>query len=120
MAAKRPFAHTFWGYAARGLGQVEEAWHYFRLALQTAVDIHAIIPLLFGLPGMALLLADRGETERAAAVYAPLQAVPMIANSQLRADLAVKELAALVETVPAETTDLWALAEALLVETAVD
>ena len=36
-------AQAFWGYAARGLGRVEEAWHYFRLALQTAVDIHAII-----------------------------------------------------------------------------
>ena len=54
-------AQTFWGYAARGLGQVEEAWHYFRMALQTAVDIHAIIPLLFGLPGIALLLADQGR-----------------------------------------------------------
>ena len=110
-------AQAFWGYAARGLGRVEEAWHYFRLALQTAVDIHAIIPLLFGLPGMALLLADRGEIERAAAIYAPLQAVPMIANSQLRYDLAGKELAERVKAVPPGEADLWMLAETLLAET---
>ncbi len=112
-------AQTFWGYAARGLGQVEEAWHYFRLALQTAVEIHAIIPLLFSLPGMALLLVDRGKTDRAAAAYASLQAVPMFANSQLRADLAGTELAARLKMVPAESADLWALAEALLAETTV-
>ena len=110
-------AQAFWGYAARGLGRVEEAWHYFRLALQTAVDIHAIVPLLFGLPGVALLLADKGEIERAAAVYAPLQAVPMIANSQLHHDLAGKELAERVKAVPSGEADLWMLAKTLLAET---
>ena len=109
-------AQAFWGYAARGLGRVEEAWHFLRLALQTAVDIHAIIPLVFGLPGIALLLADRGETEKAAAIYAPLKALPIVANSQLHYDLAGKELAAYSKAFPAEDTDLWALARRLLAE----
>jgi len=111
-------AQVFWGYAARGLGNIEEAWRYFQLALQTAVKIHAIVPLLFVLPGLALLLADRGEIDKATAVYGPLQAVPLLANSRLHYDMTGKELAARVKAVPPVESDLWLLAETLLAESA--
>ncbi len=120
-------AQAFWGYMARGMGKTEEAWHYFRLALQTAVDIQAIIPLLFSLPGIALLLADKGAIENAMAIYAPLLAMPIIANSQLRHDLAGAELAIMAQQLPSETqktitqqgegANIWAIAEMLLAET---
>ena len=120
-------AQAFWGYMARGMGKTEEAWHYFRLALQTAVDIQAIIPLLFSLPGIALLLADKGAIEKAMTIYAPLPAMPIIANSQLRHDLAGAELANIAQQLPSETqktitqqgegADIWAIADMLLAET---
>jgi hypothetical protein len=114
------------GYAARGLGRSAAAWQYFSAALQSAVAHHSIVTLLFVLPGIALLLADQGEGERAVEVYALISDMGFIANSQLRWDLAGARLADVAAALPPEAAaaarargkaaDLWASAAALLVE----
>ena len=116
------------GYGARGRGQPDEAWRYFADTLQTAVDINGFVPLLFAIPGIALLLADEGEVERAVELYAPLTFMPLVANSRLRDDLAGEEIKALAESLPAEVAaaaqkrglerDLWETAGQLLNELA--
>ena len=119
-------AHAFAGYVTRGLGQRTFAQHYFFQALQST-DVHdGFLTLLFVLPGIALLLADAGETERAIEIYAQIADVPLVANSQMRWDLAGAQLATVAATLsPAlvaaarargQAEDLWAIAAALLLE----
>lgn len=119
-------AQIFAGYIARSLGQRTVAQHYFFQALQST-DVHnGFLTLLFVLPGIALLLADAGETERAIEIYAQIADVPLVANSQMRWDLAGAHLASVAATLSPEVAsaaqarsradDLWATAAALLVE----
>ena len=119
-------AQAFWGYAARGLGRQAEAQHYFFQALQTACVHQGFLTLLFVLPGIALLLADQGEVEGAIELYAQIADVPMVANSQMRWDLAGRHLDAIATPLPRELVaaardrgkarNLWATASTLLVE----
>lgn len=114
------------GYAARGLGQPVQAWRHFMTVLAWAVAHRGAIPLFFGMAGIALLLADQGESERAVELHARLTVQPMAATSQSRWDLVGKHLAAVAATLPAEraaaarargqTGDVWIAASALLAE----
>lgn len=118
--------HVWWGYAARGLGQRAEAQHYFCKALQSAVATQSFTVLVFALPGVALLLADQGEIERAIELYAHIADLPMVANSQIRQDVAGRYLATVATPLPMEIVaaarargqaeNLWTTASALLVE----
>jgi tetratricopeptide (TPR) repeat protein len=58
------------GHAARGLGRLPQAGGYLSDALRMAAEAGHFWPLVNGLGGMALLLADRGEPERAVELYA--------------------------------------------------
>ncbi|MEZ4621115.1 MAG: hypothetical protein R2867_37205 [Caldilineaceae bacterium] len=58
--------------------------------------------MLFVLPGIALLLADAGEAERAIELYAQIAEIPVVANSTMRWDLAGAQLASVAATLPAE------------------
>jgi len=119
-------AQAFWGYAARGLGRRAEAQHYFFQALHSACAQQGFLTLLFVLPGIALLLADQGEVEGAIELYAQIADVPMVANSQMRWDLAGRHLDAIATPLPREIVaaarargkagDLWFIASTLLVE----
>ena len=107
------------GMAARARGRRAHAKADFAEALQISLEIHSIIPLLFALPGVALLLADDGRTDEAWQLYAPLEALPIVANSKLRADLAGHELAeraqeAEVESTVNPTASPWELARIAL------
>jgi hypothetical protein len=78
------------------------------------------------LPAVALLLADRGEVERATELYALAWTVPHVAHSRWYEDVAGRELAALAAGLPPEVReaaqargrarDLWATAEELAAE----
>ncbi len=119
-------ARAFAGYTAHGLGQTSTAQHYFCQALQSTARDDGFLTVLFVLPGIALLLADSGEAERAIELYAQIADIPIVANSQMRWDLAGVELAEVAATLPPEMVtaarargkagDLWASAAALLVE----
>jgi predicted ATPase/DNA-binding SARP family transcriptional activator len=113
------------GYAARGLGHMAEARHYLSEALRVATEIRAWGTLYFTLPALALLLADRGEPERAVELYAlASHRYPFVANSRWFEDVVGQHIAAVTAALPPEMVtaergkarDLWVTAEALLVE----
>jgi hypothetical protein len=89
----------------------------------------AILPVLHTLPAAALLLADRGEAERAVELYALASRHPVVANSRWFEDVAGRHIVAAAahpEGVPPELAvaaqergrerDLWATLEELLTE----
>jgi tetratricopeptide (TPR) repeat protein len=90
------------GYTARGLGQPSRAGQYLAKALQIFTEIGAFFPLMYGLPAVALLLVDRGETERAVELYALASRYPFVANSRWFEDVAGKHIAAVAATLPPE------------------
>ncbi|MDQ3250192.1 MAG: tetratricopeptide repeat protein [Chloroflexota bacterium] len=119
-------AYAWLGYTARGLGRRAEAAHHFCRALQLTVINQSFSALLFILPGIALLFADQGESERAIETYAWIADLPIVANSQMRWDLAGAHLATVAATLPPQVAtaasaqgkagNLWAMAATLLVE----
>jgi hypothetical protein len=86
--------------------------------------------LFDALPAIALLLADRGETERAVELYALASRYPYVANVQWFEDVAGKQIAAVAATLPPDVVaaaqergrarDLEATVEELLAELATD
>lgn len=117
------------GYAARGLGEPVVAQQHFLTVLAWSVANQGAVPLFFGMAGLALLLADQGEIERAVELYTTLAALPMVATSQSRWDLVGKQIAAQAVSlsppvaaaaqVRGKAGDVWATAAALLAELAV-
>jgi predicted ATPase/predicted Ser/Thr protein kinase len=90
------------GYTCRALGQPDQARRYVAEALQTWADIGAFFPLIYALPAAALLLADRGEHERAVEVYALASRYGFVANSRWFEDVAGRYIAAAAAAMPPE------------------
>ncbi len=120
------YTTAFRGYAARGLGQRAAARRFFLEALQIAVITQGIIPLLFSLPGIALLLVDEGQLDAAMELYSQVAELPNYANSRLHWDLSGREISAAIANHPAEWVaaaqlrakagDLWVTASACLAD----
>jgi tetratricopeptide (TPR) repeat protein len=117
------------GYAVRGLGQHAQAQHHLTESLRMAIemrDTFKFLLLVCTLPGIALLLADQGEKERAVELYALARTHPMVANSQWFEDIAGRHITAVAATLPPEVVaaakargqarDLWETAAELLAE----
>ena len=114
------------GGAEGRLGQLTEAREHLCEALRMAAEIRDQLTMMMALPFAALLLADRGEVERAVEVYALASRFPCIANTRLWEDIAGKHIAAVAATLPAavvaaaqergQARDLWATVEELLAE----
>jgi tetratricopeptide (TPR) repeat protein len=94
-------------YAARGLGDLEQARHQLVQALQWANQRRAFHVLIFALPAAALLLLDRGEKERAVEIYELARTLPAVANSRWFEDVAGR---AIVEAAAALPPDVVAAA----------
>jgi len=114
------------GHAARRSGQTAQARGYLVDALRMGIAIRSFRGVWIALPAVALLLADRGQAERATELYALAWSVPHIAHSRWYEDVAGRELAAAATALPAEVRvaaqargrarDLWATAQKLLEE----
>ena len=89
------------GYAARGLGHLDQAGLHLHKALETAVE-GGFVALLMALPATALLLADGGQEERAVELYALASRYPLVANSRWFEDVAGKHIAAVAAALPPE------------------
>ena len=74
--------------AAHALGQPDKAWRHICEALRWASERGDFVTLLQALPATALLLADRGEVERAVELYALASRYPSVANSRVFEDVA--------------------------------
>jgi predicted ATPase/DNA-binding SARP family transcriptional activator len=107
-------------------GNQAEAQLRLAEALQVATEIRFFFDQLFVLAGIALLLAERGEKERAVELYAVASRYPFVANSHWFEDVFGRWLAVIAAILPPEVVaaarergqarDLWATAEELLVE----
>ena len=90
------------GYARRALGRRGWADPLLLAGLQRAAQSHAFLPLLWGLPALALFLADAGKMEQAATLQALARRQPALANSRWYEAVVGRQLAALVAALPPE------------------
>jgi predicted ATPase/DNA-binding SARP family transcriptional activator len=105
------------GLAARGLGHRDEAGRHLLAQLQWAVERRCFLPLPSTLSGIALLLADGGQAERAVEVYALAARYPLVANSRWFEEVAGREVATVATQLPpqaaqkartrGQAADLW-------------
>jgi tetratricopeptide (TPR) repeat protein len=89
-------------YAARGLGELPEAEQCLSEALRIYAETGVFFSPMYGLPAAALLLADRGQEERAVELYALASRYPFVANSRWFEDVAGRHLAAVAAALPSE------------------
>jgi hypothetical protein len=90
------------GLAARGLNHRHEAWQHLATALEWASRHQEFRELMVTLAGIALLLADEGQIERAVELYALASRYPFVANSRWFEDVVGNTLAEVAATLPAE------------------
>jgi tetratricopeptide (TPR) repeat protein len=93
------------GLAARGLDQRQEAWQHLAVALAWASRRRKFRELMVTLAGIALLLADQGEVERAVELYALASRYPFVGGSQWFEDVAGKRIAEAAATLPPEAAE---------------
>ena len=113
-------------YTASHLNQPQQACQYLAEALASGLAAKTYMPVVFALPGVALLLAQTGEAARAVELWAMAKCHPLIANSKWFEDVAGRELDDLAATLPpavaaaawqrGQRLELWQTAEALLAE----
>jgi tetratricopeptide (TPR) repeat protein len=90
------------GYVARALGELSQARQHLSKALRAGVETGVFGLLVSPLPGVALLLADQGEVERAVELYGLASRYPLVANSRWVEDVAGKHIAVVAATLPPE------------------
>jgi DNA-binding SARP family transcriptional activator len=114
------------GLALRGLGCRAKAWNNLKAGLGWAVEKHHFFSLVNALSGIALMLADDGEFERALELYTLALKHPFVANSRWFEDVAGREITVNTANLPPQVAeaarargrslDLWQYAGELLDE----
>jgi predicted ATPase len=114
---------SFLGYAERAMGNLEVAQEYVAEALQTAIEIRMQYSVLTALHGVALILADKGEKERAVEIYALTSRYPIVEKSPMTRAVVGRHLAVVAESLSPDTVeaalargrelDLWETATAI-------
>jgi hypothetical protein len=114
------------GYADLALDRSTEAEQHLTEALHLAVEGRLWLPLLRIMPGLALLLSDAGQIERAVELYALASRELHVANSRWFEDVVGRHIASASTALSSEVVDaakargrardLWATAEELLAE----
>jgi hypothetical protein len=74
-------------------------------ALEIGVDLGAFMPVMYGLPVAALLLADHGAVDRAVELYACASRYDFVANSCWFEDMAGQQIRAMAASLPAEAVE---------------
>jgi hypothetical protein len=104
------------------LGQRAQAQGYLSSALRTVAEIGIPMPLIYGLPALALLLADHGQGKRAVELYGLASRYSIVANSRWFEDVAGRHITTVAASLPpdvvaaAEERGPEATAAELLVE----
>jgi predicted ATPase/DNA-binding SARP family transcriptional activator len=94
------------GLAARGAGETALARQCVAQALEAGVELEAFMPVMYGLPVAALLLADQGAVDRAVEVYACASHYGFVANSRWFEDVAGQQLRTMAASLPTEAVEL--------------
>jgi hypothetical protein len=81
------------------------AWQCVVEALEIGSELGAFVPVIYGLPAAALLLADQGAAVRAVEVYACASRYEFVADSRWFEDVVAEPLAAAVALLPAEQAE---------------
>jgi predicted ATPase len=90
------------GMALCGLSQLSQARQHLQEALHTATQIRGLAQSISVLRGIALLLAERGDVERAVELYALVSRYPIVSNSRLSEDTVGRHIAAVAAGLPPE------------------
>ncbi len=111
-------------FITHAMGRQNEASDYLRLALENTIPIKGVFPMMHITLAGALLLADRGELEKALELAALANRYPYVGNSSWCKDVAGPEIQAIEESLPPEVAaaarerglkrDIWEAAEELL------
>jgi tetratricopeptide (TPR) repeat protein len=88
--------------AARGLGDLFQARQHLYEALRMSTETPCIFALWVALPAIALLLADKGEVERALELYALASHHSLLSNSRWFEDVFERHIAAVAATLPSD------------------
>jgi tetratricopeptide (TPR) repeat protein len=114
------------GHVTRAMGDLEKAQNYLREALRTALEIGALIPLLFAIPLAALLAVDRWDENKAIKLYVLASRFSFVKHSHWFNDVFERHIPNLTGVLPLKTDkatqeeekshDLWVTAKALLVD----
>jgi tetratricopeptide (TPR) repeat protein len=115
---------AYLAYAEQGVGNARRAGQHLSESIRLATKLDADLPLWDALPAAALLMADRGEAERAVELYALASGNPYVGNCQWFEDVAGKHIAAVATTLPPDlvaaaqergkTLDVWETVAELL------
>ena len=101
----RGIALAVLGLAERGLGELDEARRHLTDALAIAAESGVVMVLVHPLSGIALLLADAGEYERAVELYALASRYRFVANSRWFEDVFGRHIEALAATLPPDVAE---------------
>jgi predicted ATPase/DNA-binding SARP family transcriptional activator len=93
------------GLAARGAGEMALARQCVVQALEIGVELGAFMPVMYGLPVAALLLANQGAVERAVEAYACASRYGFVANSRWFEDVVGPQLRTMAASLPAEAVE---------------
>jgi hypothetical protein len=88
------------GFAKRALDRPSQARQCLSEAFGVATALGAFMPLIYGLPLAALLLADAGEDERAVEVYGLASRHGYVANSRWFEDVAGRRISDVAASLP--------------------
>lgn len=90
------------GLAARGLQRRTEAWQHLGVALDWAAWAGRFMEQMVAVSGIALMLADEGEVERATELYALALRHPFVANSRWFEDVIGRQIESAASSLPPE------------------
>ena len=90
------------GLAARAAGDTALARQFVVEALAIGVDLEAFMPVIYGLPVAAMLLADQGAVDRAVEIYACASRYEFVAQSRWFEDTVGQQIRTVAASLPAE------------------
>jgi predicted ATPase/DNA-binding SARP family transcriptional activator len=90
------------GLAARGAGDTALARQCVVEALEIGVELGVFMPVMYGLPVAALLLADQGAVERAVEVHACASCYEFVNGSRWFEDMVGQQIRAVAASLPTE------------------
>jgi hypothetical protein len=88
------------------LGNRSEAWSYLKAGLRWALDKRHFYYLIDALTGIALMLADDGEFERALELYTLVLKHPYATNSRWFEDVVGGEIMELTANLPPQVAEV--------------